>query len=320
MQPELLEQINTNYFKAEALCWGFSECSWWSFIASFVNSQCELLSLWAEQRCSEERESPTVLSHHPLQHPCTTSVCSRVWNFMDGFHALSLLQDGRFQKTPVLQRQDLAQIFALGEKIPSRPLQEAWPWMRRERSLRSINWMLVPPKSGKIECSWISAAEGIFSTFFHQGRCFTPFTKAAFPWPLTNSFIGHSSCSLQPWLRPESYQWSKLSLQSTHLFIGSPLILKMNFQGKIALIWQPDTWNSQPSGCSAQTRELSCGGADVSHLTAAQHSICRVWNYPYPKQDHTTEVIFSSHPKVFFITSRISCIPSAACWSWRERS
>lgn len=29
---------------------------------------------------------------------------------------------------------------------------------------------------------------------------------------------------------------------------------------------------------------------------------------------------YDSHPTVFFITSRSSCGPSAACWSWRKRS
>lgn len=97
--------------------------------------------------------------------------------------------------------------------------------------------------------------------------------------------------------RPESYQWPKLSLQSTQLFIGSPLIPKMNFQLKIALIWQPKTLN--PVAAQPKPKSYPVLKADVSHLTAAQHSLCGVWYYPYPKQDLTTAVMCSSHPTVF---------------------
>lgn len=189
MQPELLEQINTNYFKAEALCWGFSECSWWSLIASFVNLWCELLSRCAEQGSSEERESPTVHSHHAPQHPCTTSVCSRVCKLQWGMDLmLSVLWGWEVSKMSLPSRIGPRSDLCFRRKYSFTTNEK-----RKEFGIHKLD----TGETSKQE-DWMFLSQCSFSTLFHQGRGFIPFSKAAFPWSLPYSFTRHSSCSLQP--------------------------------------------------------------------------------------------------------------------------
>lgn len=148
MQPELLEQINTNYFKAEALCWGFSECSWWSFIASFVNLQCELFSLCKGALRKEKVPlfSLTVLSSTLVQPLSAAGHANPSEGWVSCFES--------FAGWEVSENSHPSRIgpcsgLSLGEKIPWRPLQVASSQMRIERSLRSTNWTLVPPQRRK---------------------------------------------------------------------------------------------------------------------------------------------------------------------------
>ena len=224
IQPESLEQINTNYFKAEALCWGFSEYSWWSFLASFGNLVCEPLSRFAEHGCCKAREGATTSSHHALKHPCATSICSKAWKYwwrMDFIYESFVGQKDPKSSSLSRIRSCLGSLLQKTRRGPHGPFKQPQLQMRSQRSLGSTNWTLVPSQSKEghcmflNQCSWGHTSPSPCSKKHASSSSQRSHSLGHYP----ASFTENSSCSYWPYPNGlGSCPGSKLSPANTAVY------------------------------------------------------------------------------------------------------
>lgn len=164
IQPELLEQINTNYFKVEPLCWGFSEYSWWSFIAPFVNLQCGPLSQCAEQGCCKAREGLTDFSLTMLSNTCVQPLpaarCTNTDRGLIAYYESFVEWEDPQSSPPSRIGPFLGSLLKETSRAPHGLFKQPQLQMRNQRSLRTTNWPPVPSQSKEgycmfpNQCSW----------------------------------------------------------------------------------------------------------------------------------------------------------------------